>query len=81
MAWVEKATMIIEFQPPSYVQDCQPLDQAAQSHIQPGPECLQEWGIHNLLGQPVHVSLLQVLENTSPLLPPKNIFFKDYNKD
>ena len=28
-------------------------DRAAQSHIQPGLECLQGWGIHNLLGQPV----------------------------
>jgi len=24
-----------------------------QSHIQPGLECLQGWGIHSLLGQPV----------------------------
>ena len=28
--------MIIEFQPPCYMQGQQPLDQAAQSHIQPG---------------------------------------------
>ena len=47
--------MIIEFQPPCYVQGRQPLDQAAQSHIQPGLEWLQGWGIHNLLGQPVLV--------------------------
>jgi len=43
--------MIVEFQPPCYVQGRQPADQAAQSHIQPGLECLQGWGIHNLLGQ------------------------------
>jgi len=30
--------MIIQFQPPCYVQGCQPADQAAQSHIQPGLE-------------------------------------------
>ena len=37
--------MIIEFQPPCYVQGRQSPDQAAQSHIQPGPECLQGcWG-------------------------------------
>jgi len=30
--------MIIEFQPPCYVQGHQPLDQASQSHIQPGLE-------------------------------------------
>ena len=28
--------MIIEFEHPCYVQGHQPLDQAAQSHIQPG---------------------------------------------
>ena len=43
--------MIIWFQPPCCVQGCIPLDQAAQSHIQPGLECLQGWGIHNLSGQ------------------------------
>ena len=52
---LKRTTMIIEFQPPCYVQCCQPPDQAAQSHIQPGLECLQGWGIHNLLGQPVPV--------------------------
>jgi len=41
--------MIIRFQPPCYVQGDQPPDQAAQSHIQPGLECLQGWGIHSLL--------------------------------
>jgi len=30
---------------------------SAQSHIQPGLECLQRWGIHSLLGQPVPVLL------------------------
>jgi len=30
------------------VQGQQPPDQAAQSHIQPGLECLQGWGIHSL---------------------------------
>ena len=47
--------MIIEFQPPYYVQGHQSLDQVAQSNIQPVLECLQGWGIHNLLGQPVPV--------------------------
>jgi len=42
--------MIIEFQPPCYVQGRQPADQAAQSHIQPGLECLQGWDIHSLSG-------------------------------
>jgi len=42
---LKRTTMIIEFQPPCYVQGHQPPDQAAQSHIQPGLECLQGWGV------------------------------------
>jgi len=52
---LKRTTMIIKFQPPCYVQGHQPLDQAAQSHIQPGLECHQGWSIHNLLGQFVPV--------------------------
>jgi len=48
---LKRTIMIIEFQPPCHVQGHQPPDQAAQSHIQPGLECLHGWGIHNLLGQ------------------------------
>ena len=51
--------MIMYFQPPCYVQGLQPLDHAAQSHIQPGLECLQGWGIHNLFGLPVPVCMDQ----------------------
>jgi len=40
---------------PCYVQGHKPPDQAAQSHIQPGFECLQRQGIHSLLGQLVPV--------------------------
>ena len=43
---------------PCYVQGRQPAAQAAQSHIQPGLECLQGWGIHSLLGQPVQCVVL-----------------------
>ena len=42
---LKRTTVLIEFQPPRYVQGHQPLDQATQSHIQPGLECLQEWDI------------------------------------
>ena len=35
---------------PCCVQGRQPAAQAAQSHIQPGHECLQGWGIHPSLG-------------------------------
>ena len=38
---LKRTSKIIKFQAPCYVQGCQPLDQAAQSHIQPGLECLQ----------------------------------------
>jgi len=53
MAWVEKDHSDHLLSTPCYVQGHQPADQAAQSHIQPGLECLQGWGIHSLLGQPV----------------------------
>ena len=39
---IESQNEIIEFQPPCCVQGHQPLDRAAQSHIQPGLECLQD---------------------------------------
>ena len=50
MAWVEKDHSAHPVPTPCYVQGCQPPDQAAQNHIQPGLECLQGWGIHSLLG-------------------------------
>jgi len=63
--------MIIEFQPPCYVQGRQPADQAAQSHIQPGLECLQGGGIHNFLGQPVPVRHYPLSEKLLPNIQPK----------
>ena len=61
MAWVEKDH---NDHPVSAPLLCAGLptarpDQAAQSHIQPGLECLQGWGIHSLLGQPVPVIFQQ----------------------
>ena len=53
MAWVAKDHSAHPVPTPCYVQGRQPAAQAAQSHIQPGLECLQGWGIHSLLGQPV----------------------------
>ena len=41
---LKRTTMIVSFQPSCYVQGRQPPDQAAQSHIQPGLECLQTCG-------------------------------------
>jgi len=55
MAWVEKDHSAHPVPTPCYVQGRQPADRAAQSHIQPGLECLQGWGIHSLLGQPAPV--------------------------
>jgi len=51
--WVEKDHNAHPVPTPCYVQGRQPAAHAAQSHIQPGLECLQGWGIHSLLGQPV----------------------------
>ena len=70
---LKRTTMIIEFQPPCYVQGRQPADQAAQSHIQRGLECLQGWDIHNLLRQPVpgwhHPLCEKLLPNIQPKAP------------
>ena len=44
MAWVEKEHGDHLVSTPCYVQGHHPPDQAAQSHIQPGLECLQGWG-------------------------------------
>jgi len=63
---LKRTAVIIEFQPPFYVQGHQPPDQAAQSHIQPGLECLQGWGIHKLLGQPVPVCYHPLGEKLPP---------------
>jgi len=46
--------MIIVFQTPSYVQGHQPADQAAQSHIQPGLECLTDGASTASLGNLLH---------------------------
>jgi len=53
MAWAAKEHSAHPVPTPCTVQGRQPADQAAQSHIQPGLECLQGWGIHSLFGQPV----------------------------
>ena len=52
---LEGTFKIISFQPPCYRQGHLPLDQVAHSPIQPGLECFQGGGIHNLTGQPVHL--------------------------
>ena len=68
---LKRTTTIIEFQPPCYVQGRQPPDQAAQSHIQPGLQCPQGWGIHSLLGQPVPVCHHPRGEELPPNIQPK----------
>jgi len=69
MAWVEKDHNVHWVPTPCYVQGRQPAAQAAQSHIQPGLECLQGWGIHSLLGQPVPVCVESSLEDMLPYSP------------
>ena len=69
---LKRTSKIIYFQPPWHKPGCQPLDQSAQSHIQPGLECLQGWGIHNLLGQPVPVRHHSLSEKL-PLISNPNL--------
>ena len=47
MAWVEKDHNAHLVPTPCYVQGRQPAAQAAQSHIQPGLECLQGFSLNN----------------------------------
>ena len=68
---LKRTTMLIQFQPPCCVHVDQPPDQAAQSHIQPGLECLQGWGMHNLLGQPIPVRHHPLGEKLPPHIQPK----------
>ena len=63
---LKRTIIIIYFQSPCCAQGVQTLDQVAQSHIQPGLECLQGWGIHNLLGQPVSVHHHPLCEKLPP---------------
>jgi len=59
MAWVEKDHSAHWVPTPCYVQGHQPPAQAAQSHIQPGLECLQGWGIHKYQAAfPVYIRFL-----------------------
>ncbi|XP_052529297.1 uncharacterized protein LOC128076048 isoform X1 [Tympanuchus pallidicinctus] len=71
MAWVGKAHSDHLLSTPCCVQGRQPADQAAQSHVQPGLECLQGWGIHSLLGQPVPVPHLPLCDKLPPQIQPK----------
>ena len=56
MVWVGRGLYDHPVPTPCYRQGHLPLDQVAQSPIQPGLECFQGGGIHNLTGQPVPVS-------------------------
>jgi len=52
---LEGTLKIIWLQPPCHEQGYLPLDQAAQSSIQPGLEHCQGGGSHSFFGQPVPV--------------------------
>jgi len=52
---LEGTLKIIWFQPPCHEQGRLPLDQVAQSSIQPGLEHCQGGDIHNFSGQPILV--------------------------
>ena len=56
MVWVGRDLTDIWFQPPCHGQGHLPLEQGAQSSIQPGLEHCQGGGSHNFSGQPAPVS-------------------------
>ena len=56
MVWVRRDLQDHLIPKACYRQGHLPLDLVAQSPIQPGHECFQRGGIHNLSGQPVPVS-------------------------
>ena len=56
MVWVGRDLKDHLVQPPCHGQGHLPLDQVAQSPIQPGLGHCQGWGSHSLSGQPVPVS-------------------------
>ena len=80
MAWVEKDHNDHRVSTPCYVQGRQPPDQAAQSHIQPGLECLQGWGIHSLLGQVILDRGKLILLPSTEILQNGQDFVTDSNK-
>jgi len=69
MAWVEKDLKDHLVSPPCPGQSCQPLDQAAQSHVQSGLECIQGQGIYNLPGNLMGIVLAQMRDVLELLIP------------
>ena len=74
IAWAEKDHNHHLGSTSCYGQDHQPLDQAAQSHIQHGLECLQGWGIHDPLEQPVPVRHHPLCEKLLPNINPSCLY-------
>ena len=52
-----------------------PLDQVAQSLIQPDLKCYQGWGIHNFAGQPVALFHHPHCKKFLPYVQSKSTFF------
>ena len=70
MAWIEKVHNDHQVSTPLLCAGSPTTDQAAQSHLQPGLECLQEWGIF----QDFTLLLVKVKEIlVSPVLQPVKI--------
>ena len=67
---------IIWFQPRCHGQGHLPLDQVAQSPIQPGVEQFNGWGIHSLSGQPVPVPHHPQSEEFLPYISSKSTLFR-----
>ena len=78
---LEGTLKIIWFQPPCHGQGHLPLDQVAQSPIQPGLEHCQGWGSHNFPGQPVPMPHHPHSEELLPYIKSKSTFFHTGAKD
>jgi len=62
-------------QPPCNKQEHLPLDQVAQSPIQPDLECFQGWSIYHLSGQPALVFHHPQCKKILPYIQSKSLLF------
>lgn len=65
---LEGTVKTIQLHPPCHGQGHPPLNQVAQSPIQPGRGNFQGWGIHNVCRQPVQVSHHSHCEGSEDML-------------
>ena len=73
---LEGTLKITQFQIPCHGQGYLPLDQVAQSPIQPDLEHFQGWSIHNFSGQPLPLSRHPHHEKFLPYVQSKSTLFQ-----